>query len=125
MANQFAICEPQVAVNDYVHVARLDVMVQDVMVDVKQAHTDRLEPVLEVQLSVITRRQEKERLPLDKYIHPEMDTPCMTMINAAMSWFGSICLSACIPDSNKATLQCSIPFPEDGMSINIALPVTQ
>ena len=105
----------QVAMGDDVHVARINVVVQDVLLDMtplQPAVSDRGGVVLS--FSAVQPDDEVKKLSVDQYVRPGRDSPCMTIINSALTWFGSICLSACKPAESEKTLKCPIPFPAHG-----------
>lgn len=93
------------------HIARIDVMVQDIFVDVQAKDESQS---LSMSFSVLRSVTEQFMLPVQQYAQPNLDAPCTTLTDAALTWFGSICLSACKVDDAKQRVSCPVPFPADG-----------
>eukprot|EP00892_Ulva_mutabilis_P000586 jgi/Ulvmu1/10528/UM064_0066.1 len=103
---------PQVAMGGRLHIARIDVMVQDVLVDMESAASNS--GGISISFSVLKSVMDESKLPMEQHTIPNTDVPCMTMINAALTWTGSVCLSACKTKDARGRIQCPVPFPADG-----------
>lgn len=113
---------PQVAMRGHVHVARVDVVVQDVLVNMvpfQEAASSRAG--VRMSFAELLPDDGREKLSVDQFVRPDRDSPCMTMVNTALTWFGSMCLSACHPDDSNKALKCPIPFPTDGAYAQISI----
>ena len=106
---------PQVATGDQVHMARIDVMIQEMLVEIHPVHRDRSNSSsLRLSVSVLTSNDEESKLTAEQYSPQNRDVPCMTMVNTAFTWLGSFCFSACKSADAKESIDCPVPFPSDG-----------
>lgn len=106
----------------HVHIARVDVVVQDVFVDMvpfQEAGTAKAG--VHMSFTELLPDDSREKLSVDQFVRTDRDSPCMTMVNTALTWFGSMCLSACYADDSKKTVTCPIPFPPDGAYVQISI----
>lgn len=109
----------QVSADGNMHVADVEVHVEDVLirVDTSDGADDNTQLELSFALNseAVTDSQVESSESLSAV--PE-DMPCFTVVRAQLDWFGSMCLSACKASGNTS-YQCPVPLPSTGVALSL------